>query len=174
MTNLFKALLAASLLSLVSCSNAGRLGGTADTGDPDGGYGLGESETIGDPEALSEAEAEFVNTVGDRVHFEVDQSTLNPEARQILTAQADWLFGNANYTVVIEGHADERGTQEYNLALGARRASAVQQFLIAQGIAPQRLDILTYGKERPLEICSAESCYARNRRAVTVLLPGTG
>ncbi len=174
MTHLFKAFLIVSGLALVSCANADRPGEVPGPDDPDlsgDAYGLGESEVIGDPVALGEEQAEFMNSVGDRVHFEVDQSTLNSDAREILISQADWLFGNAGYTVVIEGHADERGTQEYNLALGARRASAVQQFLIGQGIAPQRIDIVTYGKERPLEVCSEESCYSKNRRAVTVLLP---
>ncbi len=174
MTHPFKALLIVSALALASCANTDRYG--PGSGDPDGlddTNGLGESEFIGDAVALSEEEAEFINAVGDRVLFDVDQSTLDSTARQILTSQADWLFRNAGYSVVIQGHADERGTQEYNLALGARRASAVQQFLIAQGIAPKRLDIVTYGKERPIEICSAESCYSRNRRAVTVLLAGT-
>ncbi len=173
MTQLSKALLLVSGLVLASCANTDRFAG-GNGSDGSDGYGLGESEVIGDPAPLNAEVAEFIDMVGDRVHFAVDQSTLDSSAREILTAQTDWLFSNAGYTVVIEGHADERGTQEYNLALGARRASAVQQFLIAQGIAPERLDIVTYGKERPIEICSVESCYERNRRAVTVLLAATG
>ena len=169
MTHLYKALLVISGLALASCADTSGTG----TGESSNGYGLGTSEIIGDPSALNERQAEFDRMAGDRVHFAVDESTLDTEARQILTAQADWLFANDGITVVIEGHADERGTREYNLALGARRASAVQHFLIAQGIAPERLDIVTYGKERPIEICSAESCYSRNRRAVTVLQAGT-
>jgi len=177
MTNLHKALLVVSGLALASCSGTDRFGDGAASGEPDGyggASGLGGPEVIGDPSALDEREAEFADMVGDRVHFAVDESVLDARAREILLAQADWLVRNAGYTVVIEGHADERGTREYNLALGARRASAVQQFMIARGIAPERLDIVTYGKERPVEICSAESCYSRNRRAVTSLLAGTG
>ncbi len=174
MTQLCKALFIVSGLALASCSNTDRLDVGTSSEDQEGAFGLGESETIGDPLALSAEEAEFVDLVGDRVLFAVDESTLNSEARQLLSGQAEWLARNLGFTVLIEGHADERGTQEYNLALGARRASAVQQFLIAQGISPGRLDIVTYGKERPIEICSEESCYSRNRRAVTVLLSGTG
>ena len=116
----------------------------------------------------------FRQTVGDRVLFLVDQSTLTEEARQTLLAQANWMRENVGFDVVIEGHADEQGTREYNLALGARRASAVQQYLISQGVAANRIRTVTYGKERPISICSDESCYAQNRRAVTLLnVPGT-
>ncbi|MFC4217014.1 peptidoglycan-associated lipoprotein Pal [Pseudophaeobacter arcticus] len=116
--------------------------------------------------------AYFQETIGDRVLFLVDQSNLNPEAEAILQGQARWLTANADYTVTIQGHADEQGTREYNLALGARRANSAREYLISQGIAGSRIDVVSYGKERPLEICSAESCYAKNRRAVTVLAGG--
>jgi len=76
---------------------------------------------------------------------------------------------NVEYNAIIEGHADEQGTREYNLALGARRANSVSEYLIGKGISPARIKVVSYGKERPLEICSAESCYAKNRRAVTVI-----
>jgi len=117
---------------------------------------------------------EFAATVGDRVLFAVDQSTLSSEARVTLDGQARWLTSNPAYRATIEGHADEQGTREYNLALGARRASSVQQYLVAQGVAPTRLGTVSYGKERPLEICSTEVCFAKNRRAVTVVSPGVG
>ena len=107
--------------------------------------------------------------IGDRVHFAVDRSTLTEEARSILTGQARWLGRHTEFTAIIEGHADERGTREYNLALGARRASAVRDFLVDQGVADDRLQTVTYGKERPVALCSSESCYSDNRRAVTVL-----
>jgi len=115
----------------------------------------------------------FVNSVGDRVHFTVDQSTLNDEARSILDAQASWMAQNAEFTALIEGHADEQGTREYNLALGARRASAVQAYLVSKGVADNRLSTITYGKERPLAICSTEECWSKNRRAVTVVTAGS-
>ena len=88
--------------------------------------------------------------------------------------QAKWLMDNPEYAAIIEGHADEQGTREYNLALGARRANAVSEFLISQGVAGSRLRTVTYGKERPIAVCSEESCYAQNRRAVTVISAGAG
>jgi peptidoglycan-associated lipoprotein len=114
----------------------------------------------------------FVNRVGDRVLFAVDQSTLSAEAMSILDAQASWMTQNGEFTALIEGHADEQGTREYNLALGARRAAAVQAYLVDRGVAPGRLFTITYGKERPLEICSTEACWSKNRRAVTVVSAG--
>ncbi|MEM8632959.1 MAG: peptidoglycan-associated lipoprotein Pal [Pseudomonadota bacterium] len=118
--------------------------------------------------------AYFQQTVGDRVLFVVDQSTLTPEARATLDGQAGWLNSNPEFSVVVEGHADERGTTEYNIGLGARRATAVQEYLFTQGVALNRIETVSYGKERPLEICSDESCYNQNRRAVTVLTAGAG
>ena len=114
----------------------------------------------------------FQETIGDRVLFDVDQSSLNDEARRVLDGQASWLTTNADYAVVIEGHADEQGTREYNLALGARRANAVKEYLLAKGMPSSRLKTVSYGKERPLEICSQEACYAKNRRAVPILSSG--
>jgi peptidoglycan-associated lipoprotein len=99
----------------------------------------------------------------------VDQSTLNASGRSILDGQVAWLRANPAFIAVIEGHADEQGTREYNLALGARRSNAVREYLVSQGIAGTRLRTLTYGKERPIAACSTESCYAQNRRAVTIL-----
>ena len=106
--------------------------------------------------------------------FAVDQSTLSSEAQATLEGQAQWLMTNRDFTAVIEGHADEQGTREYNLALGARRANAVQEYLISRGVSGNRLRVVSYGKERPIEICSDESCYQKNRRAVTVLAAGLG
>jgi peptidoglycan-associated lipoprotein len=116
--------------------------------------------------------AYFQETIGDRVLFAVDQSTLSEEGRLIVLAQANWLLSNGDYTAMIEGHADEQGTREYNLALGARRAASVQEYMVSQGVAAGRLRTVSYGKERPIEICSQESCYNQNRRSVTVLTAG--
>jgi peptidoglycan-associated lipoprotein len=116
--------------------------------------------------------AYFNQTVGDRVLFNVDQSTLTDIGRSTLDGQAQWLMTNSDYQAVIEGHADEQGTREYNLALGARRANAAQEYLVSRGVPASRLRVVSYGKERPIEICSSESCYAKNRRAVTVLAGG--
>ncbi|MGR3490924.1 MAG: OmpA family protein [Shimia sp.] len=111
----------------------------------------------------------FQSVVGDRVLFEVDQATLTPTARGVLNRQAEWLTTNSDYQAVIEGHADEQGTTEYNIALSARRANAVREYLVSQGIPSTRLRTLPYGKERPAELCAEERCYAANRRAVTVI-----
>ena len=118
----------------------------------------------------AEATAQYFNsTVGNTVLFAANQTALTAEARGILARQAEWLNRHANFTAVVQGHAEETGTREYNLALGARRASSVQEYLIAQGVASDRLRTLSFGKERPREVCSDEACYANNRRAVTVV-----
>ncbi|MEL7107243.1 MAG: peptidoglycan-associated lipoprotein Pal [Pseudomonadota bacterium] len=129
------------------------------------------SGPLGDPTDPSSV-AYFNQTIGDRVLFAVDQHTLTPQGETALTQQANWLATNPEYAAVIEGHADEQGTREYNLALGARRASSVQNYLIAQGVAPSRLRTVSFGKERPIEVCSDEACYSQNRRAVTILSAG--
>ncbi len=143
-----------------------------------GGFGARGANTVdlnAAQGALDPASPAYFNqTVGDRVLFAVDQSTLTPEARATLAGQAQWLMTNAAFTAIIEGHADEQGTREYNLALGARRANAVEEFLVSQGVAANRLRTISYGKERPIEICSEESCYQQNRRAVTVIAAGAG
>lgn len=157
-----KALLLVTAGALAACStSADRFGG--------GGFGSGangiDQAGIGDPTSV----AYFQSQVGDRVLFVVDTSTLTPAAEETLRGQAQFLMANGDYTAIVEGHADERGTREYNLALGARRAASVRDFLVSQGVAANRLRTVTYGKERPIEICSEEACYAQNRRAVTVL-----
>ena len=116
--------------------------------------------------------AYFQQSVGDRVLFPVDQSTLTPQGRATLDGQATWLMANTDYQAVIEGHADEQGTREYNLALGARRSNAAKEYLVSKGVPESRLRVVSYGKERPIEVCSDEACYAKNRRAVTVLAGG--
>ncbi len=116
----------------------------------------------------------FQSEVGDTVNFLVDQHALSDQAIATLTAQAAWLQANPDKSVVIEGHADEQGTREYNLGLGARRASAAYNFLVSQGVAESRLSTITYGKERPLAACSTEECWFKNRRAVTVVAGGLG
>ena len=105
----------------------------------------------------------------DTIHFAFDQYDIDPEARSILDSQAQWLTGNPNTRITIEGHADERGTREYNLGLGDRRANAAKNHLVARGISPSRITVISYGKERPEALGSNESAWAQNRRAVTVL-----
>jgi len=108
-------------------------------------------------------------SAGDRVFFATDRTDLSPEAQETLRRQSEWLRRYSNLTVTIEGHADERGTREYNLALGDRRATAARNFLVASGIAPDRIRTVTYGKERPEVVGSNEAAYAQNRRAVTTI-----
>ena len=122
--------------------------------------------------AVPGSQRDFTINVGDRVLFLVDQSTLTPQAQEILRRQSTWLRQYAQVTIQVEGHADERGTREYNIALSARRAEAAKYFLIAQGVAPGRVSTIAFGKERPLAVCSEESCFAQNRRAVTVITSG--
>jgi peptidoglycan-associated lipoprotein len=115
---------------------------------------------------------EFAQGVGDTVRFEVDSAELTTEGRAILASQAEWLRRYSDYPVTVEGHADERGTREYNIALGAKRAETTRSFLISQGVPAQRLRTISYGKERPVAVCDNVSCWSQNRRTVTVL--GTG
>jgi peptidoglycan-associated lipoprotein len=115
------------------------------------------------------SQQDFVVNVGDRVFFESDQTDLTPQAIATLEKQARWLQTYNRYAFTIEGHADERGTREYNIALGARRAQSVRTFLAARGIDPGRMRTISYGKERPVAVCNDISCWSQNRRAVTVL-----
>ena len=105
----------------------------------------------------------------DRVFFALDSYALDAESRRVLDAQAQWLAANPNVRVTIEGHADERGTREYNLALGDRRANAARDYLQSRGIDASRMQTISYGKERPAVIGNSEESYAQNRRAVTVV-----
>lgn len=115
------------------------------------------------------SQQDFVVDVGDRVFFDTNSSELSDRARETLDKQAQWLDHYSQYDFTIEGHTDERGTREYNLALGARRAEIVRDYLISQGVLAQRVRIISYGKERPVAACDDESCWSQNRRAVTVL-----
>ena len=161
--------LVVAALALAACANPNLPGGAGSGAAPGGVASAGAG-------ALPPADspAYFESEVGDRVLFAVDQHTLSAEARQVLNGQAEWLAANPDYAAVIEGHADEQGTREYNLALSNRRANSVQEYLISRGVAGTRLRSVGYGKERPLAICSDESCYAQNRRAVTVLRASGG
>jgi peptidoglycan-associated lipoprotein len=115
------------------------------------------------------SEQDFVVNVGDRVFFESDSSELTPQSRATLEKQAQWLQLYRTYAFTVEGHADERGTREYNIALGARRAQAVRDYLVARGIEGSRMRTVSFGKERPVAVCNDISCWSQNRRAATVL-----
>ena len=149
-------------VALSACTNPNRFGADDALANP--------AATGGPKDPTSTAY--FNQTVGDRVLFEVDQSTLTASGRATLDGQATWLLTNTDYQAIVEGHADEQGTRQYNLALGARRANAAQEYLVSKGVSANRLSVVSYGKERPIEICSSEACYAKNRRAVTVLAGG--
>jgi peptidoglycan-associated lipoprotein len=115
------------------------------------------------------SQQDFVVNVGDRVFFETDSTELTTQARGTLDKQAQWLQTYNRYAFTIEGHADERGTREYNIALGARRAQTVREYLASRGVDPNRMRTISYGKERPVAVCDDISCWSQNRRAVTLL-----
>ena len=145
-------------LALAGCASKKTPNNAADLGLGAGGAGRA---TPGSPQ-------DFTVNVGDRIFFDVDSSAIRADAQQTLTRQAQWLNRYSNYRITIEGHADERGTREYNLALGARRAAATRDYLISQGVSGNRLRTVSYGKERPVAVCDDISCWSQNRRAVTV------
>ena len=165
MTLLPKDILLVAALALAACNNP-RGGDDFDTGF--GGAGGISSTALGDPNDPTSI-AYFNETIGDTVNFTVDSSDLSAQAQVILRTQAAWLNRYPQYSIVIEGHADERGTREYNVALGARRAARVQQFLIAEGVGAGRISTVSFGKERPIEVCAEQRCWDANRRAVTAV-----
>ena len=126
------------------------------------GFGAGGAATPGSAQ-------DFVVNVGDRVFFETDSTDLTSTAVSTLDKQAGWLQRYPRYTVTVEGHADERGTREYNYSLGARRAQTVRDYLASRGIQANRMRTISYGKERPVAVCNDISCWSQNRRVVTVL-----
>ncbi|MFZ1813985.1 MAG: peptidoglycan-associated lipoprotein Pal [Rhizobiaceae bacterium] len=145
------------------------LAGCAKQKLPDNANGLGLNNG-----ATPGSAQDFTVNVGDRIFFETDSSALTSTARETLDRQAQWLARYTNYPITIEGHADERGTREYNLALGARRASATRDYLSARGVPASRMRTISYGKERPVAVCNDISCWSQNRRAVTLLAAPTG
>ena len=146
-------------------------------GGTEGGAGVESSDTgdvsTGDTSDMSGPEAgsvdEWMQDVGYMVHFDFDKSNLMSEARAVLDRQAEWLIQYTGYSVTVEGHCDERGTREYNLALGERRAASVKNYLVALGVDPSRISTLSYGKERPLAMGHDEAAWSQNRRGVSIL-----
>jgi peptidoglycan-associated lipoprotein len=159
-------------LTVSACTNPDRFGSDGALGGSASASANANAGMVPGSASDPTSTAYFQQSIGDRVLFEVDQSSLTATGRATLDGQAGWLLANADYQAVIEGHADEQGTREYNLALGARRANAAREYLISKGVPAGRLRVVSYGKERPIEICSNEACYAKNRRAVTVLAGG--
>lgn len=156
------ALAAVFAMTLAACSSnkTDELGG-----NPSGAGGFGAGGGVATPGSAQD----FVVNVGDRVFFESDSSDLTSTATATLDKQAQWLNQYAKYPITVEGHADERGTREYNFALGARRAQAARDYLVSRGVNASRIKTISYGKERPVAVCDDISCWAQNRRAVTVL-----
>ncbi|MBO3761909.1 peptidoglycan-associated lipoprotein Pal [Ciceribacter sp. L1K23] len=144
-------------LALAGCANKKNLPNSAS----DLGLGAGA--------ATPGSAQDFTVNVGDRIFFDTDSSSIRADAQQTLDRQAQWLMRYPNYAITVEGHADERGTREYNLALGARRAAATRDYLASRGVPAQRMKTISYGKERPVAVCDDISCWSQNRRAVTVL-----
>ena len=147
------AVLAVLVVALAACSRSGT--------------GVGNLGPGGGPPG---SQQEFLVSVGDRVFFETDSSALTATAQATLDKQAAWLNKYANYKIIIEGHADERGTRDYNIALGARRASVVVNYLVSKGVNAQRITSQSFGKDHPVAICDDISCWSQNRRAVTVVM----
>lgn len=167
----------AALMFVAACetapdetAGAGGTGGVTDSSTKAAGTGdVSGAELGAREEGPQPGSWEYVvSNVGDRVFFGFDKSSLTPEARKVLAEQADFLKANPNVTVTIEGHADERGTREYNLALGERRANSVKNYLVALGVDESRIRTISYGKERPAVLGHNEFAWSQNRRAVTV------
>ena|SRR5712692_6263582 len=151
--------IAAALVMLAACSSS-----TPEA--PAGGPGAGG---LGASRFGPGSQQDLAATAGDRIFFAYDRADISSEAQQILQRQAEWLKRYANVAVTIEGHCDERGTREYNLALGERRAQAAKNVLVALGIPSSRISTISYGKERPAVPGSSEEAWAQNRRAVTTV-----
>lgn len=162
-----KSVLVVAALALAACDRNSQFDNPS--GGPSDYFNSG---TNGIEAADPQSTEYFQQMVGDRVLFAVDEYTLGTEARSALDAQAEWLISNPGFSAIVEGHADERGTREYNLALGDRRANSARDYLISRGVSGSRVKTVSYGKERPAQLCSDESCYSQNRRAVTVLVAG--
>ncbi|MGD1934834.1 MAG: peptidoglycan-associated lipoprotein Pal [Candidatus Phaeomarinobacter sp.] len=157
------ALVGFAALALVACSS-----------DPDQPVVQTTTQPTAPSGPTPGTQQDLVVNVGDRVFFDTDQSSLRADARATLQRQAAWRNQYPAGRVTLEGHADERGTREYNLALGARRANSAKDYLVSLGVQPSRVQTISYGKERPVALCSDESCWAQNRRGVTVVTQGAG
>ena len=147
-------------LALAGCANKKNLPNNA--GDLGLNGGAGGSATPGSAQ-------DFTVNVGDRIFFDTDSTSIRADAQQTLDRQAQWLGQYPNYAITVEGHADERGTREYNLALGARRAASTKEYLSSRGISASKIRTISYGKEKPVAVCDDISCWSQNRRSVTVL-----
>lgn len=159
--NLRSLSLLAAVLLLAACSTS-----PTTTENTSGGTGTAAETQAGPAPGSRE---DFTQNVGDRVFFDFNESAIKPEGRQTLQKQAAWLQKYTNVTVTVEGHCDDRGTREYNLALGARRANAAKQALVALGIPANRIQTISYGKDRPVVAGDNDSAWAQNRVSITVI-----
>lgn len=174
------ALIAAAVAALGACAPrapvegaTGPTPGASANVPPYPGAGAGAIDGSGLGSSAPGSENDFVMNVGDRIYFDLDSYQISPEAFPRLDAQAAWLQRYPQVTVRIEGNADERGTREYNLALGARRAESIRNYLIERGVSAGRIDTISFGKERPIAQGSNEEAWARNRNGRTALASGT-
>ena len=166
----------AAVFAFAACATAPEE--SAESSGQGGGATTAQPATASAPQPKAEAMApkitpgsqeDLVLNVGDRVFFNFDKHDLTAEAQATLLRQAAWLNDNPQTTIVVEGHCDERGTREYNLGLGERRASAIREYLVNLGVSPARVDVISYGKERPVALGHAETAWSQNRRGVTVV-----
>lgn len=168
--------LMAALLLVAGCETPADDSGTSDNGGTEPVASDDGATPPPPPPPVAETmdpQEDLVVNVGDRVFFDFNMSNLRPDAIDQLNRQADWMKTNGSITVVVEGHCDERGTREYNLALGERRASSSKQYLESMGVGGGRVDTISYGKERPAVLGSNEDAWAQNRRAVLVVKSGS-
>jgi peptidoglycan-associated lipoprotein len=163
MMNLRSLSLIAGLLLLAACADNTQQAGTA------AGSGNATSASTTPSGPAPGSREDFIQNVGDRVFFDLDHTDIKPEGQTVLARQAEWLKRYPNVTLSVEGHCDERGTREYNLALGERRAIAVKKALVALGVAQNRVSTISYGKERPAVVGSNDAAWAQNRRGVSVV-----
>jgi peptidoglycan-associated lipoprotein len=163
-------MLGVALIATAGCAKKPPIDTTPPPGDQTGAGYTGDG-VAGEDDRNNPINERFKREVtSDTVHFALDQFDLDSEARAILDSQARWLAANPNTRATIEGHCDERGTREYNLALGDRRANSAKNFLVARGVSPSRITTISYGKERPIALGSDEGAWAQNRRAVTIVI----
>ena len=150
------------VLAVAACSNTPKPDSDLSANGAAGAGGRGGPATPG-------SQRDFATNVGDIVYFSTDSWDLTPEAQQTLSNQARWLSQYAQYTITLEGHADERGTREYNIGLGQKRSETVRAFLAKNGVGANRVRTTSFGKERPVAVCNDISCWSQNRRSQTVL-----
>ena len=157
MKNKYLSLVFASFLVISGCET---IGGSSSSDSPSYEYGDSRQANL---------QGYLQNEIGDRIYFETDKHNINSASAFTLESQANWLKSTPGFQIIIEGHCDERGTREYNLALGERRANSVKEFLVSLGVEPGRVTTISYGKERPSAEGSTSESWAENRRAVTVV-----